>query len=529
MAASPRYFIRQAWGLTPQPLKREYVDRYSLGLQLTGKRWDDFTKSVRPEWFGTYKEGKHITWQQTLVLYGVEKGLRGECPMRISIVSGHGIGKTALLSWLLLWFLYTQLMAKAASTSPSKEQMYDVLWSELKKWIDRMPETLKQAYKWESSHIRMAEAPQEWFARAKTSSKENTEALAGIHGPAVMMAVDEGSGVEEPIYETMEGSLTDPFIFVFIISNGTRNNGYFYDSHHSDAARWQNYSFNAEESPRTTPESAQGWIDKYGEDSVQYAIRVKGLFPDEGVMDDKGYVQLFDEKRLKFRPYDPQWRPIGRTIGALDPSGEGQDSADWCARDRTTLANIHSSKSNNSKALAAKSVTLCDRFYIDPIDFVIDAFGVGHDVSQEIALITSQEKRPWRVTPVNTGEQCDDEYDRELFINKRAEGYYKMMLWSQAGGEFMECALPEDTKLFRQELLSIRFKRTLSGRIQIMDKLQMKKLALNQGRSPNKADSASMTFLRPDGAKRSIWGDPVSVTGIHPNVPFDQFSPLGDA
>lgn len=524
MTASPLFFIQRTWNLVPQPVKRKYYDRYLLGLKLHGKAWDDFCATITPEWFGAFEEGKHISWQQTLALFGIEKALRGELPMRISIVSGHGIGKTALLSWLILWFLFIHPECQIACTSPSKEQMYDVLWKELKKWIDRMPDMMSQFYMWESSHVRMKEAPNVWFARAKTSSKENTEALAGVHADWVLMAVDEASGVEEPIFETMEGALTSGNILVFLISNGTRNIGYFYDSHHKDKHRWQNYAFDATQSPRVSPQSVIDWKDKYGEDSVQYAVRVLGRFPDEGVMDDKGYVQLFNEKDLRWTPYAADHQFVGRVIGALDASGEGQDISAVSARDRQTLMIPYTEKTSNPKSLAAKSVTLCDHFRIDPIDYVIDNFGVGADIGMEMALITSQEKRPWRVTPINVGEACEDEYERETYINKRAEGFYKMMLWARTGGSFMELPTPEDTERFKRELLSIRFKRTATGRIQIMDKVTMKKLGFN---SPNMADAASMTFLRPDGARRSMWGDPLPHSqGSNPQ--FDPHSPLGD-
>lgn len=525
MTASPLYFIRRSWGLTPQPIKRPYLARLQLGLLLRGKEWDKFCAAVRPEWFSTYEDSKHITWQQYLALVGIEKAIRGEVPWRISIVSGHGIGKSAMLSWVILWFLFVHPEAQVACTSPSKEQMYDVLWKELKKWIDRMPQMLGQFYIWETSHVRMREMPSTWFARAKTSSKENTEALAGVHADYVLMAVDEASGVEEPIFETMEGALTSGNILVFLISNGTRNLGYFYDSHHKKALGWQCFSFDATESPRVDSSSVQKWKDDYGEESVQYAVRVLGKFPDEGVMDDKGYVQLMNENEIRFTPRDPQWRPVGRVIGALDASGEGQDSTEWAARNRLMASILHSEQISNPKGMAEKSITLCDRFFIDPIDFVIDAFGKGQDVGMEMALMTSQEKRPWRVTPVNVGDACEDDRDREFYINKRAEGFYKMMLWARAGGMFMECETPEKTKRLKEELLSIRFKRTGTGRIQIMDKIQMKKLGI---KSPNMADALSMTFLRPDGAKRSTWGDPSSVTGEGSNQQFDKFSPLGD-
>lgn len=521
MQASPLYFISFTWNLIPQPLKQEYQARFALGLLQKGKAWDKFCASVRPFWFEDYEDGKHITWQQVLVLHGIEKSLRGEVPSRISIVSGHGIGKSTMLSWLILWFLFVRVLSQVASTSPSKEQMYDVLWKELKKWIDRMPAGMAAQYIWETSHVRMSEAPETWFARAKTASKENTEALAGVHADWVFMAVDEASGVEEPIFETMEGALTSGNIIVFLISNGTRNIGYFYDSHHKDAARWQCFAFNAEESPRVDSKSVEGWKDKYGEDSVQYHIRVLGHFPDEGVMDDKGYVQLFNEKELHFKPFDGGWMPVGRRISALDPSGEGQDTSDFALRDRQRAAIVHTEKESTSAGLAAKSITLLDKYEVDPIDFVIDAFGKGQNIAQEIALMTSQQKRPWRVTPVNTGDACEVEAEREFYLNQRAEAYYKAMLWCRAGGEIMEMANPMETKQFKEELLSIRFRRTQNGRIQIMDKVSMKKLGF---RSPNKADAFSMTFLRRDGEKRSMWGTPQGRSS--PQV--DQTSTVGD-
>lgn len=490
MTASPLYWIRQTYGLVPQRLKSEYESRYAIGLLMRGKSWDKFCESVRPFWFQDYREGLDLTWQQSLALYGVEKALRGECPARISIVSGHGIGKSALLAILILWFLWVHPMSQVACTSPSKEQMYDVLWKELSKWLEKMPKGMSQMYIWEASHIRMKEAPQVWFARAKTSSKENTEALAGVHADWVLMAVDEASGVEEPIFETMEGALTSGNVLVFLISNGTRSIGYFFDTHHKDAERWQNFQFDSEESPRVDQKYVDSIIEKYGQDSVQYAIRVRGRFPDEGVMDDKGYVQLFNENDLHIVPFDPEWNPVGRIKGALDASGEGQDSSDWAVRDRMRAGIVAEEKTSTPASMAQKSLTVCTKYDVAPVDFVIDAFGKGHQVAQEIALATVNEKSgAWRVTPINTGDPCEDLNDRELYVNIRAMIFYRMMLWARAGGEFMA------SERLKDELLSIRFMRTKNGRIQIMDKVQMKKLGFA---SPNKADALSMTFLRPD-------------------------------
>ena len=493
MQASPLYFSKCMFGLIPQPIKEEYKVRFEFGLLCTGKAWTEFCFSVKPYWFGEYKDGVHLTWQQSLVFYGIEKALRGEISNRISIVSGHGIGKSCMLSILILWFLFSHGDSQVPCTAPTASGLYDVLWKEISKWIAKMPPEYQALYLWEAGHIRMKANPQVWFARAKTSTKENTEALAGVHADWVLVAVDEASGVEEPIFETMEGALTSGNILVFLISNGTRSLGYFYDTHHKDAERWQNYAFDSEESPRVDTRYIEGIISKYGSDSVQYAIRVKGKFPNEGIMDDSGYVQLFNDKDLYFVPFDPNWKPIGNVHGALDASGEGQNESKWAVRDRMTACVVAGEKESTSTSMAIKSITIVDKYDIDPIDFVIDNFGSGADVGMEIALATSKQKRPWRVNPINVGEPCEDPIDAEQFVNTRAMLYYKFMMWCRQGGNLME------SHRLKDELLSIRFKRTGNGRIQIMDKVSMKKLGFP---SPDSADSLSMTFLRKDGMKR---------------------------
>ena len=507
------YFIMQAWGLVPQPLKQEYKTRFNVGLLLSGTDWSDFCATVTPDWFQPYQPGLHLTWQQSLVCYGIDKALKGEASLRISIVSGHGIGKSCLISLLILWFLFVHPNCRIGCTAPSQAGLYDVLWSEIKKWIQKMPPMMADMYVWESTHIRMKEDPNEWFARAKTASKENPEALAGIHADWVMLIADEASGVEEPIFETMEGSLTSGNILVFLISNGTRSVGYFYDTHHKDKGRWQNYSFSSLDSPRVDQKYVDGIVEKYGTDSVQYAIRVLGEFPDEGIMDDKGYVQLFNEKDLHFVPFDIDWKPLGRVAGALDASGEGQDMSAWAVKDRQRIGIVATENQSTAASMGIKSVTICDKYQIDPIDFIIDAFGSGMNVAQEIALITAQQKRPWRVTPINSGEQCDDDGDRELYLNKRAEAYWKLKIFMQQGGQIMEHPRLKD------QLLSIRFRRTANGRIQIMDKVQSKKLGFP---SPDLADAMSYCCLVKDGVKRYEIGH------ITNNTQFDPHSPVGE-
>ena len=121
-------------------------------------------------------KGKHVTKHQVALLEAVETAMKDKAPRRISVSSGHGCGKSCCLSWLILWFLFCYKEAQIPCTAPTSEQMNDVLWKELAKWLNRMPDWARQKYEWTYSHIRITDAPETWFARAKTARKENPEA-----------------------------------------------------------------------------------------------------------------------------------------------------------------------------------------------------------------------------------------------------------------------------------------------------------------------------------------------------------------
>lgn len=515
------YFVYMMWHLRPQPVKAEYRDRYKLGLLMKGQAWQDFVDSVKADWFLPFKKNEMLTWQQVLILHGVNKANLGHCSKKLSIVSGRGIGKSTTLSIVILWFLFIYPNCVVPCTAPTSDQLKTVLWAEIARWLDRMPAQIKAMYQHSSENIRMTESPATWFARARTSSKETPEALSGVHADNILAVADEASAIDEKVWEMGQGVLTSPNAILMMISNGTRASGYFYRSHHESKAEYQRFSFSSIDSPVSDNKFTQSVITEYCQTAsteterrtiTEYRVNVLGLFPMQGVMDDDGYVQLFDEKDLHFIPFNSNWKPVGRTIGANDPSGDGQDTSEWAFRNRTTAMIAMSEQTSNSKGIAEKSVTLCDKYDVDPIDFVVDAFGVGHPIALEMALITSMQKRPWRITPVNVGEKCEDPDDDALYANKRAMMFFKLRTWCRSGGEIME------TPGLKQELLSLRYKITGGKKYQMMDKVTMRKFGF---RSPNKADAIALTFLRPDTAIRSILGDAIT---SNRQKEFDQFS-----
>ena len=62
---------------------------------------------------------------------------------RVSIRSGHGVGKTTFESWLILWFLLTHQNCKIPVAANSQDQLRDTIWPEIGKWHRQLPDALK--------------------------------------------------------------------------------------------------------------------------------------------------------------------------------------------------------------------------------------------------------------------------------------------------------------------------------------------------------------------------------------------------
>lgn len=478
---SPTYFVRRMWKLVPQPVKEECKEE--VRLMIREGRLNDITK----DHFLPFEKGKHITWQQWLLLVAVELAIRGLAKRRITVRSGHGIGKTGAVAILVLWSLFCHKDAQVPCTAPTSSQMHDVLWKEIATWLRKMPTPIADLYDWSSEYVRMKESPETWFARARTASKENSEALAGVHGPFVVVIADEASGIYDEIYHTAEGAMTGENVLVILISNPTRLTGYFYDTHHSDIARWQALHFNGEHSPLVDRDFVDGIISKHGRESDEYRIRVAGQFGAEEGVDDQGYVPLFVEADLRDAK-DGTLR--GRIRLGIDPAGEGADPMAQVGRDSLVAKVLELEKVSTPKSIARRALGHIKAFGINPDDVAYDNFGVGADVGMEVALESDPKIR---VNGVNVGEQAEDDV---RFFDRRAELFWRMREWVKAGGEFYQLAN------WKEELLALRYRRTAGGkdRIQLMPKRMMKKLGLNHGRSPNRADACALTFNRKDVA-----------------------------
>lgn len=213
---------------------------------------------------------------------------------RVTIRSGHGTGKDSSTAWVIMWFMCTRAFAKVACTAPTARQLSDILWSELSKWFRKSK--VADEFVIQKDKIFQKDNPKEWWCRAisvsaKASKEEQAETLAGLHGDHLLLVVDEASGVNDPVYIPLEGALTQEDNKVVLIGNMTRNQGYFYESHfHPDISRkWTKLHWDSRKSSNVTRDYVEYMLQKYGEESNVFRIRVAG---DPPLEDEKTFIPL---------------------------------------------------------------------------------------------------------------------------------------------------------------------------------------------------------------------------------------------
>ena len=195
---------------------------------------------------------------------------------KVAIKSGQGVGKTGMEAVALLWFLCCYPYPRIVATAPTKQQLHDVLWSEVSKWMSKSP-LLSDILKWTKTYIYMVGNEKRWFAVARTATKP--ENMQGFHEDNMLFIVDEASGVADPIMEAILGTLSGENNKLLMCGNPTRTSGTFYDAFNVDRSIYRCHTVSSADSKRTNKQNIESLIRKYGRDSNVVLVRVFGEFP----------------------------------------------------------------------------------------------------------------------------------------------------------------------------------------------------------------------------------------------------------
>lgn len=432
---------------------------------------------------------------QALVMEDVANGER-----RISIRSGHGIGKSTVLAWLLIWFILTRIPSKGAVTAPTYGQLFDALYAETKSWAKRLPGWLSVLLDIKSDRIELKSAPEDAFVTVRTSRAEQPEAIQGIHAKNVMLIVDEASGVPEAVYEAGQGSMSGgdkegEMAVTILAGNPTKASGYFYETHTKHAHRWKTYKVSCLDSPRASAAYIEEIKEKYGEDSNVYRVRVLGEFPlaEDNTVLAIGLLQDAAQREIEV---DPKVQ----AVWGLDVARFGDDSSVLTKR---RGGYFYPQQSWRKLDLMQLTGAVKHEWDVTPPPdrprlILVDVIGIGSGVVDRLRELGLP------VRGVNVAEAPAVKGDR--YRNLRAELWFRVKAWQDARAG----VLPNDPELINQ-LASVRYHFSSTGKVQVESKADMRKRGLA---SPDKADSLVLTFADEaavgiHGSKGFSWNKPL--------------------
>ena len=395
---------------------------------------------------------------------------------RIAIRSGHGIGKSALLAWLVLWFGFTRINGKIPVTAPSAHQLEDVLLAEVRKWLQAMQQ---RGWGWFTREVTITKElvrfPSGSFAALRTASKDRPEALQGFHAKDLLFLLDEASGIEDVVFEVAGGALSTPGAMVVLTGNPTRTSGYFYDSFHAQRDHWHCQHVPCWASSQVAQAYIEQMREQYGEQSNVYRVRVAGDFP---LQEDDVLVPLWLAEAALNRDVAMQrWQPVW----GLDVARYGDDdSALAKRRGNRLLEPVKVWRKHDLMELAG----LVMREFQDaededkPAEILIDSIGLGAGVLDRCR------EQGLPVRGVNVGESPATDSGR--FLRLRDELWWRMREWFEG----RDVSIPEDARLLG-ELTSVHYKLESTGKLRVEPKDSLKKRGM---RSPDVAEALMLTF-----------------------------------
>lgn len=401
---------------------------------------------------------------------------------RVAIRAGHGVGKTAFLAWVLLWFMLTRLDYKVPVTANSQDQLRDVVWPEIAKWARRLPAGLADRLEITAERIEL-KGREDCFAVARTASKDRPEALQGFHADRLLFLIEEASGIPDQVFEVALGALSTPGAKVLMIGNPTRLSGFFHDAFHRMRDRWVTMRVNSEDVPRARGHIAD-ILKRYGRDSNAYRVRVLGEFP---TTEDEQVVPLEWVEQAVDRDVDPiqEWAPVW----GLDVARFGNDRTALAKRRANVLLEPVKvwQQMDTMQVAGAVAMEFAKTAPVNrPAEIMVDVIGIGAGVYDRLR------EQGLPVRAVNVGESPASGKDR--YMRLRDELWFRAREWFQGRA----CRIPDDSDLIA-ELTAPLYSFTSSGKVLVESKDEMRARGM---RSPDIADAFILTMaggLHPAG------------------------------
>jgi hypothetical protein len=416
-------------------------------------------------------------WQRE-VLRAIRDGLPLGKAIRIAVASGHGVGKTALVSWIVLWSMATMTDCRGILTASNEAQLATRNRAELRKWF-RLFRGRVFFNLTATALISADEAhEQTWRCDLLPWNPHRPEAFAGLHnqGRRVLVIMDEASSIEPIIWQTIEPVMTDinTEIIWCAFGNPLHTTGPFRECFGRFAHRWLRWHIDARTVGIADQEQIKAWAEDHSEDSYFFCTRVRGIFPTASALQfiPTDLVEDAMTREIVLNPREPM-------VLGIDVARFGDDASVIYPRRgldaRSILPMVYQGISTDR--LVDKVLEFCLQNRVEVI--FVDGAGVGGGV------VDMLRRHNLPVEDVQFGGKAD-RGEQIKYAQKRSE------MWGAMRDALRYLAIPPSNEL-RDQLIGPQYDFNLRGELQLEKKSDMKRRGLQ---SPDIGDALALTYAR---------------------------------
>jgi len=447
---------------------------------------------------------------------------------RVAVKSGHKVGKSNLAAGAALWFYSSFPDARAVMTSTTSRQVDQILWRELRMMRARGgrcvgckaedPEGLRiprpcphsALIDGEIGELARTGLKAADFREVVGFTAREAEAVAGISGSNLLYICDEASGIDDLIFEAIEGNRAGG-AKLLMLGNPTKNDGEFYEAEASKSKLYKVIHVSSEETPNVVEGrvvipglATREWVDEkrleWGPDSPLYSVRVKG----QHAIHEAG--KIFSNHTIA--QAEERWHEAstaGRLFIGLDPAGDSGsgDETVFVPRRGQKVIEIRAHLGLDEQGHLRELLALIKSHRVPretPV-VVVDRLGdVGTKVARVLRdyLDTTEGSNAFELVAVRSSDKAIRQ--PKVYDRIRDELCANLEMWLRDGG-----ALPEDARLAR-ELHTLQWRQLPNGITKLTPKEEIRKAI---GRSPDRYDGVALSVWEPLSLQIDNDPDPV--------------------
>lgn len=459
------------------------------------------------------------------------------------VPAGNALGKDFVSALIALWFFVSRRPAKVVTTSVKSDQLNDVLWGEIRKFIDTSAVELPILYN--HMKIRQVRADGSLVGNAELVGQvvNKGEALLGRHlptndklnDPRTLCIFDEASGMETDVYESSDTwahrklIIGNPYPCENFFKQGVKGGNLKRPEGMGDGFYRYVTRIKASDSPNV----------RYALAELAAGKTPSGRILIPGVVDYHTYVKrraLWDKVRqsigldaefwegAEVLLYPPDWlnraealhrnlvaqgitarNRQAKTIGC-DP-GEGTSQTSWSIIDERGLIKQESKQTPDTTFVVEHTIHLMRTFNVSPLNVLFDRGGGGKQHADRLRKMgypvrtvgfgeTVKSENRYRFRPKS--ERKEDDEQNYVFKNRRAEMYFMVRLMLDPAENPYGFAIPEEYQELRRQMSPLPLMYDGEGRIMLPPKDKTnpdsKIVTLKEmlGCSPDEADSLAL-------------------------------------